>query len=311
MRAAILLVIIVTFLVGQAIKANCYETKILINVTTDDKNMPEKITIEEMQTNNPPVELKKMTTPTICYQIEVCPDCKTEDQKRLKVDYLLVALWGDGQEQVLLALGQSLSEQKQNIDIPIYRKSFKAYDRADLEEIKGLPDNQISRWKKYFQARMFHMYWRQKDKELPIAIESAWVWFDTVAKLALARNSCILMDEALDKFLQEYEEKAKEDKTFARRYRQHFREGYYEGIKQQLIAKKYVPVGEVPKLVAKGDLETAKAINGAALAAISKEPEEIQQIVLATQRVNKDLLIKNAAYIDGRIMNLSKKGNIR
>lgn len=309
MRATIYLGFLVVFYVGLAIKADCYETNIVISVTADEKNLPQKITIEEVKTSDPPVELKMITDRVKCYQTEVCPDCKTtENQRRLKVDYLLVAVWGDGQEQVSLALGPSSPKK---IVIPIYRESLSPYDPATLKKIKELPWDKISMWKKYFQARMFYRKWRSDDKDLPIAIESARIWFDAVVKLALLRNSCIRVDEELDNYLQEYEKQAKEDKRFERRYRRYFEEGEYQRIKEQLIAKRYEPVGEVPKLLAKGEIENAKALNETALAALSKESEEVQKIVLSLQGVNKELLVKNAKFLDGKMMALDARMKAR
>jgi hypothetical protein len=62
----------------------------------------------------------------------------------------------------------------------------------------------------------------------------------------------------------------------------------------------------VPKLVKKGDLDKAKALNEMALAALSKESEAVQKIVLSRQGVNKALLVNNAKFIEGKMMTLER-----
>jgi len=58
--------------------------------------------------------------------------------------------------------------------------------------------------------------------------------------------------------------------------------------------------------VKKGDLDKAKALNEMALAALSKESEAVQKIVLSRQGVNKALLVNNAKFIEGKMMTLER-----
>ncbi|MBW8370673.1 MAG: hypothetical protein K0M66_06850 [Thiobacillus sp.] len=217
---------------------------------------------------------------------------------RLIASYRLVASWGMAKEQLYLGI-RPLPPKKLNLNV--YHEPI-GYRIETLNAIDALGTDLDSTLRKYFQARTFHKKWRFEHKQ-PLhaaTLRSARIWYDAAVALAKWPNSVFRMDEEIASIFKEYEDLAKRDRNFNKRYRQYVAAGYIGGTAEQLVAMDYAFVGKIPALVSAGRLDEAKELNERALKALSKEPVAIQQVIVKRQGIDLDLLNNNARYIDAR-----------
>jgi len=304
MRAASLMAFVVAFGVGLVITGHCAE-KIELDVRVVADNPPGEVTVN-VEGDVQSILLKRDPADAAYKTALPRPGPKANGDEKLVFPYLLVASWDEAKEQLYLGL-RPLTPEKLNLTI--YHKSFEC-DAAALNTIAALGIDFDSVLRKYFRARTFHKIWRYKHglPQHDAAIRSARLWYDAAVTLAKYRQPVFRMDEEINEIVQQYEELAERDKHFGESYRRYFPSGYFQGITEQLVALNYAFVGKIPKLVAEGRLDEAKELNARALTALSKETEEVQQIISSRQRINTGLLMNNAKYIAAKMNTNGRQG---
>lgn len=217
------------------------------------------------------------------------------DAKRLSLDYRLVAKWTDGKEQLFLKIQSQLPDL---IALTLYHIQD-AFNNVALDRIDGLGTDLDSLIEKYCRARAFHMHWRKdlSQSENFIALRSARVWFDAAVALAIRPNSPFRMDGDIVKIMNDYEEKASQNKRFNSRYRKYVPSGYVRGMHNDVKTAEYAFVGLVPRLVAEGKYQEAYELNSKAYSVLSGESESTRKLVEKRQGVNLELLRSNEAFL--------------
>lgn len=212
--------------------------------------------------------------------------------KMIAAPYRLIADWGQEKEQLFLGFN-SLTPQQIQINIWHERISL---ERSELDAIEALGSDLDSTLQKYFRARAYHKGWRSQPTH-QVAIRSARVWFDAAANLAQRRQSYFRMDEEVQKIMAEYENLAASDESFSKRYRKYANPGYVSATLNQVATAEYWFVGEIPRLVASGNLAEAQEINSKALAVLENENPDMKRAVAVRQGVTVEMLKTNSAYI--------------
>lgn len=176
------------------------------------------------------------------------------------------------------------------------------YKYPGLNTIEALGTDFTSVLQKYFRARNFHRYWRTTNgmPQHTAAIRSARLWFDAAVTLVKRQNSVFRMDDEIQKIMNEYEDLARRDASFRKRYRRYASNGYVTGTIEQVIAAPYAFVGDILKLIEDGRLDEAQQLNTKALSVLSNSPKDVQKIILKQQKINVELLTGNARYISVR-----------
>lgn len=231
------------------------------------------------------------------------PTAKTlASAKMIAAPYRLVADWGQEKEQLFLGF-HSLTPQQIEINIWHERTPL---ERSELDAIEALGSDLDSTLQKYFRARAYHKGWRYELRQPThqVAIRSARVWFDAAANLAQRKQSFFRMDEEVQTIMAEYEKLAASDGRFRNRYRKYANPGYVSATLNQVASAEYWFVGEIPRLVASGNLAEAHEINTKALAVLENENPEMKRAVAVRQGVTVEMLKANSAYI------LTKQGGL-
>jgi hypothetical protein len=215
--------------------------------------------------------------------------------QQLRAPYVLVGRWEKASEQLHLGLGLGLPKK---IETDIFYEEV-SEGVATLEALEALGKDQRSQLRCYFLSRAHHRKWRY-SLEQPChvtALRGAKLWFDSAAWLALRRNPIFMMDSEIVKIMKEYEELAKNDRRFNKRYRQYVRPGYVDGIIEQTTAAPFSVAGKIPSLVKTGQLDEAMELNAHVKTALTNQTPNVRQVVERHQKVNVDLLNKNEAFI--------------
>ena len=220
---------------------------------------------------------------------------KESGSQRLRAPYVLVGRWEKASEQLCLGLGLGLPRK---LVIDIFHEEV-SEGVATLEALEALGKDQRSQLRCYFLSRAHHRKWRYSLGQPchETALRGAKLWFDSAAWLALRRNPIFMMDSEIVKIMKEYEELAKNDKRFNKRYRQYVRPGYVDGIIEQTIAAPFSVAGRIPSLVETGKLDEAMELNAHVKTALTNQTPNVRQVVERHQKVNLDLLNKNEGFI--------------
>lgn len=102
----------------------------------------------------------------------------------------------------------------------------------------------------------------------------------------------------------EYEKLVASDERFRNRYRRYANPGYVSATLNQVATAEYWFVGEIPRLVASGNLAEAQEVNSKALEVLESENPEMKRAVAVRQGVTVEMLKANSAYI------LTKQGGL-
>lgn len=309
MRLVTIIIFLMTFWIGLMGEAYCVEG-IELRVRVFAETHPTQITLTKKNTIQC-INLKKYQQGDEVYETSIPHPWYNEyenkgNSNQLVVPYLLVASWGESKEQLYLGIRPLCPNE---VNLRMYHKSFEC-SYATLSDIEALGSDFDSVLRKYFRARYFYNKWRYVNHQ-PLhvaAIRSARMWYDAAAELVQLSKSVFRMDEEIEHIMKSYENLAKQDKSFEKRFRRYTRNGYINGIDQQLFAANYKFVGKIPFLVKKGHLAEAKKLNALALKAFNSQSETYQKIISMHQGINKDLLVNNSQYIDSlmRIRNNRK-----
>ncbi|MDZ4347143.1 MAG: hypothetical protein U1E51_32440, partial [Candidatus Binatia bacterium] len=94
-----------------------------------------------------------------------------------------------------------------------------------------------------------------------------------------------------------YEELARRDPNFRKRYLLYVNTGYMKATMDQLTVSNYQIASRIPELVTSGQFEEAEKLNSSVLDRLTNEPQETQRLVEKHQGINARLLKSNAEYI--------------
>lgn len=272
------------------------QVDLVVQVMTS--NPPAEVTVQH---ENDPENVALIRNPQDGFFHGTVPRPVTLDlaaKKKLVASYRVVASWGDASEQLYLGLRAAVPAK---LSLHFYHAVYSADSANDiaLTAIEALGTDYESTLKKYFRARAFHRYWRFENRQPEhwAALRSARLWFDAAVTLGSLSNSYYRMDDEIKTIIDQYEEHAQADANFRRRYRSYVSQGYIAGTLDQVTAADYAFVGQIPKLVATGNLDEASNLNTKALSALSNESDETRRVVLKVQGVSVDQLKANEGFI--------------
>lgn len=283
---------------------------VLLSLSVADANQSFEITVHAVSDKSPedvtiqgdhepqPTSLSRNAPESSTFRgsIELTFSAEEESgSQRLRAPYVLVGRWEKASEQLHLGLGLGLPRK---LEIDIFHEEV-SEGLATLEELEALGKDHRSQLRCYFLSRAHHRKWRYSlgQPYHETALRGAKLWFDSAAWLALRRNPIFMMDPEIMEIMKEYEELAKKDKRFNKRYRQYVRPGYVDGIIEQTIAAPFSVAGRIPSLVGTGQFDEAMELNAHVKTALTNQTPKVRQVVERYQRVNVDLLNKNEAYI--------------
>jgi hypothetical protein len=283
---------------------------VLLSLSVADANQSFEITVHAVSDKSPedvtiqgdheaqPTSLSRDAPESSTFRgaIELTFSAEEESgSQRLRAPYVLVGRWEKASEQLHLGLGLGLPKK---LETDIFHEEV-SEGVATLEALEALGKDQRSQLRCYFLSRAHHRKWRYSLGQPchETALRGAKLWFDSAAWLALRRNPIFMMDSEIVEIMKEYEELAKKDKRFNKRYRQYVRPGYVDGIIEQTIAAPFSVAGRIPSLVETWKLDEAMELNAHVKAALMNQTPKMRQVVERHQRVNVDLLNKNEGFI--------------
>jgi hypothetical protein len=283
---------------------------VLLSLSVADANQSFEITVHAVSDKSPedvtiqgdheaqPTSLSRDASESSTFRgaIELTFSAEEESgSQRLRAPYVLVGRWEKASEQLHLGLGLGLPKK---IETDIFHEEV-SEGVATLEALEALGKDQRSQLRCYFLSRAHHRKWRYRLGQPchETALRGAKLCFDSAAWLALRRNPIFMMDSEIVKIMKEYEELAKNDRRFNKRYRQYVRPGYVDGIIEQTTAAPFSVAGKIPSLVKTGQLDEAMELNAHVKTALTNQTPNVRQVVERHQKVNVDLLNKNEAFI--------------
>lgn len=283
---------------------------VLLSLSIVNANQPFEITVHAVSDKSPedvtiqgdhepqPTSLSRDASESSTFRgtIELTFSAEGESgSQRLRTPYVLVGRWEKASEQLHLGLGLGLPRK---LEIDIFHEEV-SEGLATLEALEALGKDHRSQLRCYFLSRAHHRKWRYNFEQPhhETALRGAKLWFDSAAWLALRKNPIFIMDPEIVEIMKEYEELAKKDKRFSKRYRQYVRPGYVDGIIEQTIAAPFSVAGRIPSLVEAGRLDEAMELNTHVKTVLTNQTSTIRQLVEKHQKVNVDLLNKNGSYI--------------
>jgi hypothetical protein len=283
---------------------------VLLSLSVADANQSFEITVHAVSDKSPedvtiqgdheaqPTSLSRDASESSTFRgaIELTFSAEEESgSQRLRAPYVLVGRWEKASEQLHLGLGLGLPKK---LETDIFHEEV-SEGVATLEALEALGKDQRSQLRCYFLSRAHHRKWRYRLGQPchETALRGAKLWFDSAAWLALRRNPIFMMDSEIVKIMKEYEELAKNDKRFNKRYRQYVRPGYVDGIIEQTTAAPFSVAGKIPSLVKTGQLDEAMELNAHVKTVLTNQTPNVRQVVERHQKVNLDLLNKNEGFI--------------
>jgi hypothetical protein len=283
---------------------------VLLSLSVADANQSFEITVHAVSDKSPedvtiqgdheaqPTSLSRDASESSTFRgaIELTFSAEEESgSQRLRAPYVLVGRWEKASEQLHLGLGLGLPKK---LEIDIFHEEV-SEGLASLEALEALGKDHWSQLKCYFLSRTHHRKWRYslEQPHHETALRGAKLWFDSAAWLALRRNPIFMMDSEIVEIMKEYEELAKNDKRFNKRYRQYVRPGYVDGIIEQTTAAPFSVAGKIPSLVKTGQLDEAMELNAHVKTVLTNQTPNVRQVVERHQKVNLDLLNKNEGFI--------------
>ncbi|GLR77860.1 hypothetical protein HUE56_16880 [Azospirillum oryzae] len=223
----------------------------------------------------------------------------------VKNPVVLVAEWRDkgrtDQEVVLLRPLSKISEDELSINI-FRNKPAKTMSSIEGVEAKTSAD-MITLLEKISDARYIYkkaVVSEGNGKSHQLTLRAAKDWFQFAYELATLPEHLFGMEEDIVTIMAEYEAMAREDQSFADRYRKLMKLGQFEKMKEVLDAQMYADVALVDKYIVSGNSDIAEAINQTLRDEFNFIEQDKQKKFASIHRIHPDIFEKNAIFIRNR-----------